>query len=309
MKVFLSWSGVPSQQVAEELRRWLPAVIQVLEPFASGVDIASGERWSSEIAGKLQDTHFGIVCLTPSNVAKPWLNFEAGALSKSIADGRVVPYLLGMETSDLPRGPLTQFQAKSATERDTLALVQDLNAAVGRPLAEPALREQFEVYWPRLAKRFKEIQTDSGSADETPEHRSPDDMLREVLELARSQQQLLARQAADSPQLAAAMDTLRELVAANDDRLLPEPLERLTQRATVAAGATEKAVHPLLALETISPELAAEVRDLITATRELVGELRSPQVAADFRVAQSLRGLRSYAWWTAVSRRRIVHSV
>jgi hypothetical protein len=177
MKVFLSWSGEPSRQVAEELRRWLPAVVQVLEPFASAADIASGERWSAEIATKLQETNFGIVCLTRSNVDKPWLNFEAGALSKSIADGRVVPYLLGMETADLPRGPLTQFQAKRANEEDTLALVQDLNAALDRRLSESALRDQFEHYWPRLARRLAKIQSDAGPPDEQPEHRTVDDML------------------------------------------------------------------------------------------------------------------------------------
>jgi hypothetical protein len=55
----------------------------------------------------------------------------------------------------------------------------------------------------------------------------------------------------------------------------------------------------------MSPEIAADVRRLVTTTRELVGEPRTRQVAADFRVAQSLRSLSTYAWWTAVSDRRV----
>ena len=50
------------------------------------------------------------MCVTRENYLTPWINFEAGALSKAFGHARVVPRLLDMPISDLT-GPLVQFQA------------------------------------------------------------------------------------------------------------------------------------------------------------------------------------------------------
>ncbi|MCP4614466.1 MAG: hypothetical protein GY845_37785 [Planctomycetes bacterium] len=72
MKIFISWSGTLSHKVACVLRDWLPSVIQAVEPYVSSEDIDKGARWSTDIAGKLEESSFGIIAVTPENLSAPW---------------------------------------------------------------------------------------------------------------------------------------------------------------------------------------------------------------------------------------------
>src|SRR4051812_15973009 len=101
MKVFLSWSGQTSRMVAEALRDWLPAILQAVEPWMSAEDIEKGARWSSDIGKHLEEAKIGIVCLTKDNQHEPWIQFEAGALSKTLDNAFVIPYLLDLKPADL----------------------------------------------------------------------------------------------------------------------------------------------------------------------------------------------------------------
>ena len=82
MKVFISWSGDKSKAVAEQLKDWLPQIINLLDPWISFEDIGKGRRWSPEIAGQLAVSKAGIVCVTASNRANPWLLFESALFRK-----------------------------------------------------------------------------------------------------------------------------------------------------------------------------------------------------------------------------------
>src|SRR5664279_2432056 len=99
MKVFISWSGDASQRVAKALRDWLPQVINAIEPFMSSEDIEKGTRGLAAIASELEATSCGIICLTPKNFQKPWVNFEAGAISRSVGTSHVIPFLHGLPNS------------------------------------------------------------------------------------------------------------------------------------------------------------------------------------------------------------------
>lgn len=99
LKVFISWSGEESHKVALVLREWLPSVIQSITPYVSSEDIDKGTRWASDIAGELDESSFGILCVTKDNLNAPWLNFEAGALGKSVDKSRVCPFLFRIKRS------------------------------------------------------------------------------------------------------------------------------------------------------------------------------------------------------------------
>lgn len=184
MKVFISWSGPLSKQIAVILHEWIQDVIQAIKPWMSGVDIDKGARWSSEIAIQLQDTKAGIICVTPDNQDAPWLNFEAGALSKAVETSRVCTYVFQMKPSDL-KGPLTQFQATETSEEDTWKLVTTLNKALGeQSLPDNKLRISFDRCWGELRSKLAQVSTDLSTNEAK---RSPEDLLDEVLSLARDQ--------------------------------------------------------------------------------------------------------------------------
>lgn len=78
MKIFIAWSGDTSHELAKLLHGWLPDVIQSLDPFMSSEDIRTGSRSITELSKQLEQTNFGILCTTPTNLDSTWMHFEAG---------------------------------------------------------------------------------------------------------------------------------------------------------------------------------------------------------------------------------------
>lgn len=182
MRVFLSWSGETSRLVAETLRDWLPNVIQALDPWMSSEDVDKGARWAAEIAEGLNSIKAGIICLTSENLKAAWINFEAGALSRTIEKTLVCPYLIGIDPSDLG-GPLVQFQATMANKKDTRRLIETLNTALeGKALNDKQLEKAFETWWPELEDRLQSI-----LENKVPprQRRSERELLEEILALVR----------------------------------------------------------------------------------------------------------------------------
>lgn len=156
MKIFISWSGDRSKALAAALKDWLPAVLQYVQPWMSSSDINSGERWSNEIAKQLQETNFGILCVTKENLEAPWLLFEAGALAKSMQDGRVIPLRLDVEQSDIT-GPLQQFHSAKADNEGVKQLLTSLNASWTTPIADDVLQNVFDPMWAVLQTKIEAI--------------------------------------------------------------------------------------------------------------------------------------------------------
>jgi len=111
--------------------------------------------------------------------------FEAGALSKSITDSHVVPYLIGFQSSQL-QGPLSQFQAVQADRQGTSKLIQLINSALGNTVASDVLKDSFDLFWPQLESELARI-TSEATAITLPPARSTSDMFAEILDLLRSQ--------------------------------------------------------------------------------------------------------------------------
>jgi hypothetical protein len=156
MKILLSWSGNSSKTLAESLHEWLTLVFPDVTFWISSRDIQAGERWGNELDRELEATSFGILCLVPTNLLAPWLLFEAGALSKSVAASRVVPYCLGLQPEEV-QGPLSRFQGVLADESGTRRLVESINSLLDSKRADSVLRQVFDKWWPDLKRDLEKI--------------------------------------------------------------------------------------------------------------------------------------------------------
>ena len=194
MKVFISWSGDISLKVAQLLRDWLPYVINAIEPYVSSEDIDKGARWSTDIAKELENSTFGILCVTRDNLNAPWLSFEAGALSKTMEKSFVTPFLFDIKRSEV-QGPILQFQSTIIEKDDIKRLLKTLNKACGEAsIPDERLDKSFDVWYPTLETGLNQLKSevvrpdDEGGEDESV-HSS--EILEEILELSRDNQKLL----------------------------------------------------------------------------------------------------------------------
>ena len=184
MKIFISWSGKLSQELGNALKEWIPDVLQAVHPYFTPEDIQKGERWSSEIAKELEESMFGIFCVTSENLNSGWMHFEAGAISKSKDGAQVCPILFDLRPTDLT-GPLQQFQATVFSEEDMLKLMKAINAKLGdQALTDARLERQFSRWWPELEKQINSILEQQIAPSEKPA-RSNRELLEEILTIVR----------------------------------------------------------------------------------------------------------------------------
>ena len=169
MRIFLSWSGVPSRRVAEALAAWIRDVIIDAEPWVSSDDIPAGSRWSAEVGRELDAANIGILCLTRENVGRPWINYEAGALSKRLDSSRVIPLLIDLRHDDL-RGPLEQFQCVDWSEDGVRRLVTSIRLlSPSEVQSVDHARRAFDAWWPRLEPLVDDIRESLQSSSSTVE--------------------------------------------------------------------------------------------------------------------------------------------
>ncbi len=154
--VFISWSKEKSKALAQALREWLPHVLQTIEPWMSEFDIDVGDHWESAIDEALGRAQFAIVCLTETNHQSPWVNYEVGFLSKTLARS-ICAYLIGVQKKDISEFPINRYQATTADKQGTLGLLKAINKKSARPVSDNVLARSFEHFWPELEQTMKNL--------------------------------------------------------------------------------------------------------------------------------------------------------
>lgn len=185
MKVFISWSGELSRKIGDQLRDWIPNVIQSVDPYFTPSDTEKGTRWLSEISQELSDSKVGIFCVTQDNISNDWLLFEAGALSNVIGKTYVCPILFGIKPTDLA-GPMRQFQATEFQKNDFRKLIDVINGRLpAGKISAKRLDTAFDTFWPIIEHSVGEILKSQPESNEPI--RSERDILEEILQLTRFQ--------------------------------------------------------------------------------------------------------------------------
>ncbi|MCZ4548199.1 hypothetical protein BS618_32955 [Rhodococcus erythropolis] len=185
LKIFISWSGRLSQEVAKVWHELLGELFDNVTPFMSEKDIEAGTRGLPTIASELRGSKFGIVVVTQQNLHSQWLNYETGALSKDINDPdlRVAPTLVDFQSEADATGPISQFQATLLNHDGIAEILAQVARSVGADVTVVAKR--FERAWDGdFKQRFDDAKV-SHAQPVSRSRRDETDKIDEILTLIR----------------------------------------------------------------------------------------------------------------------------
>jgi hypothetical protein len=183
MKVFISWSGNKSREVAGIIKWWLGKVHPAVRPWLSTSEIQAGDRWAAEIEMGLEGAVFGIICITPQNINSRWINYEAGAISRQV-DGvktKVAAMLIDYSSPTELDMPLSQFNAVLPTNSG----FEDLALSINSALEDRDRRDVGDliylngILWEELSRQLDAINVIE--PDMTPRKRADSELLEELL--------------------------------------------------------------------------------------------------------------------------------
>ena len=193
MDVFLSWSTERSQKLAKIFNEWITNVLPTVKTYISTEQIGPGDRWSDSIGKGLETNFMGIFFMVEENVDSPWLNFEAGAISKNIEGSKVIPLLHDMKPEQI-NGPIAQFQAKLINqEPDIFSIVKQINTGINdeRKINNEILKKLFDKWYPDFVEEYTKFCNDNPGPIETEDKKSSnlldsEDQIGEILNIVRS---------------------------------------------------------------------------------------------------------------------------
>lgn len=180
--MFLSWSGPTSRGIALILKEWLSNVMQHADPWCSVEDIPAGAVWLDRLRLGLEDAKVGIVCVTAHNHQAPWVLFEAGSVWSALQSKKVLVFRYSIDAAQVV-GPLSVFQSHDGcSEEGCWQMVNSLNKeSADGALSDVKMRQSFDAWYPKLRDALAELPT----AESATPKRSQEDMLEEILSLAR----------------------------------------------------------------------------------------------------------------------------
>jgi len=175
-KVFISWSGDLSLAVAEILKSGLEEALQHVDAFISDDGIPKGTRGLEVIMSELATCACGIIVLTRENHKKPWVLFEAGAITGGRDKKRAIPFLVDVTPKDLGGSPLLQlFQGASVDQLH--ALIKSVNETTPLPFDSRLESATSRVVEPLKERISTAIETHRAAGELPPDAPSTTELL------------------------------------------------------------------------------------------------------------------------------------
>lgn len=151
MKVFISWSGEPSHQVARALRDWIPQVLRSVEPWLASAELKWGQSVAKSIKGDIKSADVILLCLTRQNMLSDWTKIETDV---AMGAGRpIIPICIDFSTFELA-GRFAQYQALTLDELGVHRLVTVLNHLSPEPLETDKVERLLDIWTRDLTREL-----------------------------------------------------------------------------------------------------------------------------------------------------------
>ena len=160
MKLFISWSGDRSKNIAKIMKEWIESI------FPSGIkiwlstqseSIRPGALLTPQIIEGLRTSEIGIFCFTTDNTNSLWMMFEAGAICKQDTSNVEGIYTILFEgtVEDLERTPLKSFYHTLFERESMYSLLKDVNNKMGQAAIDAQLLKRnseniWSIYYPKI---------------------------------------------------------------------------------------------------------------------------------------------------------------
>lgn len=152
--IFISWSGERSKKIAACFHKWLNKTLNIKSWF-SDKNIIIGQLWEPEIQNALKAGKIGVFFITKDNVFSPWINFEAGAISKGDAKHNVC--IVRIDQDEIPKeSPLFHYQNCMFDKEGIYNLINNVLRNKDN-LPEKSFKLIFDKYWGNLYEDYLKI--------------------------------------------------------------------------------------------------------------------------------------------------------
>lgn len=186
MRIFLSWSKEESKKYATIFKNELSILFPKAELFLSDQDISMGSNSISEIFKNLSEVDYGLIFITSANKNEAWLNFEAGAISNSIGENKVIPIAFrGIKLGELI-SPIANFHGFDFGEEKFKKAMRDINESFEEPMSPNTFERLLGTSWENITSEIKEVEkSESGEVEGNPIIEKLDFITSEILKLSK----------------------------------------------------------------------------------------------------------------------------